>query len=76
MLSEVNVHGLHSGILGVMTEEVPRGERLFAAISLSLCLTTRLPQQMAPTLARRHLRGYEEVRGLVQHKDVQKIQNP
>lgn len=54
VLSEVNVHGLHSGILGVVTEEVPPGERLFAAISLSLFLTTRLPQQMAPTLTLRH----------------------
>lgn len=54
VLSEVNVHGLHSGILGVVTEEVPQGERLFAAISLSLFLTTRLPQQMAPMLTLRH----------------------
>lgn len=54
VLWEVNVHGLHSGILGVMTEEVPEGERLFAAISLSLFLTTRLPQQMAPMLTQRH----------------------
>lgn len=50
VLSEVNVHSLHSGILGVVTEEVPQGERLFAAISLTLLLTTRLPQQMAPVL--------------------------
>lgn len=36
-----------------MTEEAPRGERLFPAISLSLFLTTRLPQQMAPALTQR-----------------------
>lgn len=47
VLWEVNAHGLHSGIRGVMTEEVPEGERLFPAVSRSLFLTTRLPQQMA-----------------------------
>lgn len=62
VLSEVNVHGLRSGILGVMTEEVPEGERLFAAISLSLFLTTRLPQQMAPMLT---LRRREAMRNCV-----------
>lgn len=62
VLSEVNVHGLHSRVLGVMTEEVPQGERLFAAISLSLFLTTRLPQQMAPMLT---LRNCEAMRNCV-----------
>lgn len=63
VLSEVNVHGLHSGILGVMTVEVPQGERLFAAISLSLFLTTRLPQQMAPTLTLRHCEAMKKCVG-------------
>lgn len=68
MLSEVNVHGLHNGILGGMTEEVPRGERLVAAISLSVLPTTCLSQQMAPMLKHRRC---EELRGMMQHKDVQ-----
>lgn len=53
VLWEVNVRGLHSRIRGWMTEEAPQGERLFPAISLSLFLTTRLPQQMAPALTQR-----------------------
>lgn len=65
-----NVHGLHSRILGVMTEEVPEGEHLFTAISLSLFLTTRLPQQMAPMLTQRHCEAIKQLRGLIQHKDV------
>lgn len=53
VLWEVNVHGPHSRIQGWMTEEAPRGGRLFPAISLSLLLTTRLPRQMAPALTQR-----------------------
>lgn len=44
VLSEVTVHGLHSGALRAS------GSSLSAAASLSLLLTTRLSQQMALTL--------------------------
>lgn len=54
MLSEVNVHGLHSGALRAAAEEGTPGASLSAAVSLSLFLTTRLSQQMALTLTPKH----------------------
>lgn len=67
VLWEVNVHGLHSRIRGWMTEEAPQGERLFPAISLSLFLTTRLPQQMALALTRRRCEATRSRAKLPEH---------